>query len=136
VPSDAQAFRSYAGRFKVTRQNTSVVLSRDQGALVLLFTDAIGGDLPAAVEHPKITELAARTDPERVTFEIRSSANRWLLEARSLQVHERVELYGTAISLPRFALRERILWTLLLWAARFEWGQALIGKLTGASRRS
>ena len=66
-------------------------------------------------------------------FEFSERGRHWEVQARSLQVHETVDLYGRAIALPRYALRQRLLWSLLLGLARFNWGQALIRRLT--SRR-
>ena len=49
--------------------------------------------------------------------------------ARSLQVHETARIYGRGVQLARFPFAQRILWTLLLWSARFAWGQGLIRRL-------
>lgn len=45
--------------------------------------------------------------------------------------HEPVRIYGTAVSLPAFTLRRRMLWWLLLTVARFDWGQKLIRRARG-----
>ncbi len=48
-----------------------------------------------------------------------------------MHTHEPVQIYGTAVKLPRFTLRRRILWWVLLTIARFDWGQALIRRIRG-----
>jgi hypothetical protein len=60
---------------------------------------------------------------------VRSAGNNYRVAARSLQVHETARIYGRGVQLARFPFAQRILWTLLLWSARFAWGQGLIRRL-------
>jgi hypothetical protein len=62
-------------------------------------------------------------------FAIRSAGTNYRVTARSLQVHETARIYGGAVQLARFPVSQRILWMLLLWIARFSWGQSLIRRL-------
>jgi hypothetical protein len=62
-------------------------------------------------------------------FGIRSARANYRVAARSLQVHEGARIYGRAVQLAHFPFSQRILWTLLLWSARFNWGQNLLRRL-------
>jgi hypothetical protein len=45
--------------------------------------------------------------------------------------HEPVDIYGTAVKLPRLTWTRRAMWWVLLTLARFDWGQALIRRARG-----
>jgi hypothetical protein len=60
---------------------------------------------------------------------VRSGDNNYRVAARSFQIHETARIYGHAVQLAHFPFSQRILWTLLLWSARFAWGQGLIRRL-------
>lgn len=77
--------------------------------------------------------IAIRTDasPERMRFIVSSGGRDYSVHAQSLRIHEGAALYGRVLPLVRYPLRQRLLWTVLLWCARFAWGQALIRRLRG-----
>ena len=116
----------FAGPFEVSESGSAVVLTRAGGDLKLVCNVAGAHDLPARLDGLTLQRAIA---PDRA-FRLSTSQGQHVLNALSVQVHERVSLYGTVIALPRFALGERLKWSLLLWVARFHWGQALIRRLT------
>lgn len=125
------AIGSFTGRFTVRTGDTSLVLEGSH--LRLLFNAVARHDLPASLDGVRVARSDEPTDAE---FQITSGGREFSIRARSLQIHERATLYGTVIRLPVFALRQKLLWTLLLTVARFAWGQALIRRLTGRRSRA
>lgn len=132
--ADARAIGSFTGRFTVHASETSLVLAGS--GLRLLFNAVERHDLPAALDGVRVGRSANAGDDTLPAgeFQVMSGGREFRVRARSLQIHERAALYGSVIALPKFALRQRLLWTALLTVARFQWGQALIRRLTG--RRS
>ena len=64
-------------------------------------------------------------------FVVSSAGRDFRVHAQSLRIHEGAALYGRVLPQARFPLRKRLLWTALLWSARFRWGQALIRRARG-----
>jgi len=130
-PDDA-ANRSFAGRFSVTEERGVLVLARSRENLQLIFSQVASHDLPARLDGVCLATVRPMPgDASRSCFELRSGASSCTVAARSLQIHEQAALYGNVIPLPRFGVRQRLLWSLLLRAARFRCGQALIRRVTG-----
>lgn len=91
-------------------------------AIEYRFAHVTEHDLPPTLNGISVREYGF-TDREWLV----SSAGRdYHVQARSLQIHEGVSIYGGALPLARFAPMQRALWTLLLWVVRFGWGRALI----------
>lgn len=88
--------------------------------LELHFAAVSSHDLPWTLDGIIVEE----TGPG--LFGIRSARATYRVAARSLQVHETARIYGRALQLVRFPFSQRILWMLLLWSARFTWGQNLL----------
>jgi hypothetical protein len=91
--------------------------------LELNFAAVSSHDLPWSLEGVAVEEKGPGL------FGIRSAGNNFRVAARSLQIHESARIYGRAVQLARFSVSQRILWMLLLWSARFAWGQSLIRQL-------
>lgn len=124
------AIGSFTGRFNVHSRHTSLVL--ECNGLRLLFSAVERHDLPGSLEGVRVDREPHAPDDRRLPrYEVTSGERQFTVVARSVQIHERAALYGNVISLPRFRLRQRLVWALLLFAARFEWGQALIRRVTG-----
>lgn len=129
--ADARAIGTFTGRFTVHAGETSLVLAGS--GMRLLFNAVERHDLPAALEGVRVARAAGASADALPAgeFQVQSGGRKFLVRARSLQIHERAALYGSVIALPTFPLRQRFLWTVLLTVARFQWGQALIRRLTG-----
>lgn len=126
-----RAIGSFTGRFTVHGSNAALVLAGSD--LRLLFNAVERHDLPASLDGVRV-ERAAHAGDESASpgeFQLASGGREFRVRARSVQIHEPAALYGSVIALPKFALRQRLLWTMLLTVARFEWGQALIRRMTG-----
>ncbi len=117
---------NFAGPFEVSESGSAVVLTRAGGGLRLIFNGVDRHDLPARLDSVTLPRPAASSG----AFRLSTVRSQHTLIARSVQVHERAALYGPVIALPRFPVSGRLKWTVLLWVARFEWGQALISRLT------
>jgi hypothetical protein len=125
--------QEFPGRFEVfdaRAQGGSVRLERRARAeapgVELLFARVASHDLPARLDG-----LVVDTDVSRAGFRVRSGAANYHVAAQSVQIHEGVRIYDR-LPLGRFPFSQRVLWNLLLWSARFSWGEALIGRLRGA----
>lgn len=122
----------YPGRFELcdSRQRPTPVLlrraaRRGQPSVEILFAAVTDHELP-----PTLDGINVRTDSSRLNqFVITSGTSSYRVHARSMQVHEAAQIYGRALPLARFAFGARMLWMLLLWSARFSWGQSLIRRL-------
>lgn len=137
---NARAARAFDARFRARSESTGgarCALSFSgvgaQGRVEIRFSGVASHDIPRV---PELLldglELAAESDSRPLegsmirSFRVESHGRCYRIEARSVQVHEHPRLYGTALRLPRFGLRRRALWTVLLWIAGFDWGQRLI----------
>jgi hypothetical protein len=117
------------GRFNLLQPREpagAIVLRREphdgEPAFEFTFARVTQHDLPAALNGISVREYGF-TDREWLV----SSAGRdYRVQARSLQMHEGVSLYGRVLPVARFAARRRLLWTTLLWLVRFGWGRTLI----------
>jgi hypothetical protein len=136
TPASAQSARSFTGRFRARPERTALLLERTGGDLQLIFSAVERHNVPAFVENIVIDGGTRQGGSAKAQFDVLSAGKRYSVIARSLQTHEHVALYGKVISLPRFGLRQRLVWTLLLGLARFEWGQALIRRLTHPGPRT
>lgn len=96
---------------------------RDAPELELHFAAVSSHDLPWSLEGIVVEEKGPGL------IGVRSAGTGYRVAARSLQVHESARIYDRAVQLARFPFSQRILWTLLLWSARFAWGQGLIRRL-------
>ena len=120
----------FSGQFDVLDSGVRpgvLVLQRheaDGRDVELLFAAVSAHDLPRALGGVVLDDTASRDG----VFNIRSGAANYRVAARSVQVHERVPIYGQAIRLARFPVWQRLLWILLLWSARYGWGQWLIAR--------
>lgn len=121
----------FPGRFDVLdsggRPGELILRSRKNGqghGVELRFAAVSSHDLPRELTGITLDDAAVSG---RV-FTIRSSAANYHVAARSVQVHEAVAIYGRAIRLARFPVSQRLLWLLLLWSARYGWGQRLIAR--------
>ena len=119
----------FPGRFDVldsgVRPGELILRSRkdDHGhGVELLFAAVSSHDLPRELGGITLDDAAA---PGGV-FEICAGTANHRVVARSVQVHEGVAIYGQSIRLARFPVSQRLLWILLLWSARYGWGQRLI----------
>ena len=92
----------------------------------VLFARVASHDLPASLDG-----VAVDTAGSAAGFRVRSGAANYHVAARSVQIHEGSGIYER-LPLGRFSPAQRLLWSALLWIARFSWGQALIGRLRGA----
>ncbi len=97
---------------------------RDDPGVELLFAAVSRHDLPRELAGVALNDAAS---PDAV-FDIRSASTNYHVVARSVQVHETVRIYGRAIHLARFPISQRLLWMLLLWSAKYGWGQRLIAR--------
>lgn len=119
----------YPGRFTLLDAGSrpgSLVLRRDpqdgEPAVEYLFAHVTRHDLPSSLNGISVREFGF-TDREWLV----SSAGRdYHVQARSLQIHERAAIYGRVLPLAHYSSTRRVLWTVLLWVARFGWGSALI----------
>jgi hypothetical protein len=84
-------------------------------------------DLPATLDGVAIR----RGSPPDQSFVVSSAGRDYRVVAGSLRIHEGVALYARVLPQAHFSARQRLLWTVLLWAARFTWGQALIRRVRG-----
>jgi hypothetical protein len=123
--------RRFAGPFSVSRDRGTLIVASADGH-GLFFNQAAGADPPAAGADLTVRELGPAAPGSR-RFELSTAGWSETLVARSLQIHERADLYGKVIALPRFELRRRLLWSILLRLARYRTGQALIRRVTGRS---
>jgi hypothetical protein len=108
-------------------------------ALEVLLSGVTLREVPATLHGLHIEELnGVPPDPGQrpvaARFRVRSADGGQSFAAASVQIHEHPALYGRSIALPRFRLRQRLLWTILLWLARFDWGRALIRRARGGRR--
>ncbi len=113
------------------RRPAAIVLRRsprgDEAAIEVVFARVTHHDLPTILDSIVVHESRSG---ERV-YLVSSAGRDYRVHARSLRIHESTVIYGRALPLARFALHQRLLWTLLLWSARFAWGQALIRRIRG-----
>lgn len=129
------------GSFRVqtepARRSVTLVADSGDSRMEVRFQGVMQHALPERIRDPGVVNVSSTTGPRsRRLFEIRSLAGSWRIEADSVQVHEYPALFGRVVVLPRFPLRQRVLWGLLLWVARFQGGRALIGRLTSRKRRA
>lgn len=124
--------QEFPGRFEVfdaRARGGSVRLERrardDAPAVEVLFARVTRHDLPERLDN-----VVVDTEASESGFRLGSGAANYHVAARSVQVHEGAHIYGR-LPLGRFALSQRLLWSLLLWSARYPWGQALIRRLRG-----
>jgi len=130
--TDELAERRFTGPFMVDEQRGMLVLAARESGFALIFSGVADNGLPARLESSIRVRAVPTADTDgRTHFEVTSDSGSWTIAARGLQVHERSQLYGKAIRLPRFELRRRLLWQLLLRIARYRFGQALIRRVTG-----
>ncbi|HSD75713.1 MAG TPA: hypothetical protein VLB75_13165 [Steroidobacteraceae bacterium] len=122
------------GRFSLIDPGTrpaAVVLrhapARSEGRVEAIFGRVAQHDLPAVLDGVVIRTQAARGMP----FVVRSAGRDFSVHAQSLRIHAGVALYGGVLPQARFPFTQRVLWALLLWSARFRWGQALIRRMRG-----
>lgn len=130
-PQSALQRRSFPGPFQPKRESGALRVVSMDGSRELLFIRPENQELPEQLQGVGVRELSQAAPGGQRRFELESGGRIWTLVARSLQIHERAQLYGNVIALPRFDLRKRILWSLLLRAARYRFGQALIRRVTG-----
>ncbi|HZF26118.1 MAG TPA: hypothetical protein VEZ88_07635 [Steroidobacteraceae bacterium] len=126
--------QEFSGRFEVVDAGAgSGGLSlerrarRDVSGIALLFADVASHDLPRQLDGVAVDAAASASG----SFSVRSGVANYHVAARSLQIHESAQIYAHALPLARFPFSQRVLWTLLLWSARFSWGQSLIRRLRG-----
>lgn len=141
--SNARTARVFHARFHMRSESTGDVSCAllffgvgAEGRVEIRFSGVSSHDLPCGLElvfdDLELAADGARRSQQGSTtrsFRIESRGRCYRIEARSVQVHEHPRLYGTALRLPRFGMRRRALWTLLLWIAGYEWGQRLIRHL-------
>lgn len=124
----------HRGRFSLIDSGTrpaAVVLRHMPGRVEqrvdVVFGRVMQHELPAVLDG-----IAIHTDVPRERGFVLSSAGRdYRVHAQSLRIHTGVALYGGVLPRVRFPLQQRLLWTVLLWSARFRWGQALIRRARG-----
>jgi hypothetical protein len=119
------------GRFELIDPGSrpaSVVLrhARGERRIEAVFGRVTQHQLPAALDG---VVIRAGDAPQR--FVVSSGGREYAVHAQSLRIHESVALHGRVLQLARYPLRRRLLWTVLLWCARFDWGQALIRRVRG-----
>jgi hypothetical protein len=119
----------YPGRFTLQdsgRRPGGLVLRRDpqdgEPAVEYLFAHVTQHDLPQSLNGISVREFGF-TDREWL---VSSGGRDYRVGACSLQIHEGAAIYGRVLPLARYSSIRRALWTVLLWMARFGWGQALI----------
>jgi hypothetical protein len=97
------------------------------------WIEAVFGRVTQHELPPTLDGIAIRADadPGRMRFIVSSGGRDYAVHAQSLRIHEGAALYGRVLQLPRYPLPQRLLWTVLLWCARFDWGQALMRRLRG-----
>ncbi len=125
------AGRRFIGPFSVDEERGTLVLAGQGSGFALFFSGVADNVLPARLGSVRVRAAPVAGADGRTQFEVMSDSGNWTVAARSLQVHERAQLYGKVIRLPRFELRRRLLWQLLLRVARYRFGQALIRRVTG-----
>ncbi len=123
------------GRFSLIDPGTrpaAVILrhepARTEQRVEVVFGRVTRHELPAVLEGIVILTGAAG---DRGLFVLSSGPRDYRVHAQSLRIHAGVALYGRVLPQARFPLRQRLLWTVLLWSARFSWGQALIRRARG-----
>jgi hypothetical protein len=122
------------GRFALIDPGTrpaTVVLqhapARSAHRIEAVFGRVTQHELPDALDGIVIRVHNATGMP----FVVSSAGRDFSVQAQSLRIHEGVALYGGVLPQARFPFGQRMLWTLLLWSARFRWGQALIRRVRG-----
>ena len=97
------------------------------------WIEAVFGRVTQHELPPKLDGIAIRTDASSgpTRFIVSSGGRDYAVNAQSLRVHQGAALYGRALPLARYPLRQRLLWLVVLWCARFEWGQELIRRIRG-----
>jgi hypothetical protein len=125
------AFR-HDGRFALRDPGSrpAAVVLRHAPARGEQWVEAVFGrvtqhDLPATLV------IRAPAAHERTPFVVSSAGRDYGVHAQSLRIHSGAALYGPVLRLARYPLRKRLLWNVLLWCARFAWGQALIRRVRG-----
>jgi hypothetical protein len=125
--------QEFSGRFEVfdaRAQGGAVRVERrargNAPGVELLFARVTTHDLPARLEG-----VVVDTAPSNGGFRLHSGAANYRVVARSVQIHEGARIYDR-LPLGRFSFPQRLMWNVLLWTARFSWGQALIRRLRGA----
>ena len=121
----------HQGRFELLDPGSrpaSIVLrhARDARRIEAVFGRVTQHDLPATLDG-----LAIRAGAVPQSFVVSSRGRDYAVHAQSLRVHHGIALYGRVLPLARYPLHRRLLWTALLWCARFDWGQALIRRVRG-----
>jgi hypothetical protein len=122
------------GRFLLIdpgRRPAAVVLrhapARVEQGVEVVFGRVTQHDLPGLLDRIVMRTPAASGMP----FVVSSAGYDFAVHAQSVRIHTGVSLYGSVLPQARFPLGQRVLWMLLLWSARFRWGQALIRRLRG-----
>lgn len=96
-------------------------------AAEILFIGVTRHELPGSLD-----EVDIRGDGSKAGgYLVGCAQGHYRVQAGSLQIHEPATIYGRALTLARFGLERRLLWTVLLWGARFAWGRALMRRLRG-----
>ncbi|HKE45850.1 MAG TPA: hypothetical protein VKB41_15065 [Steroidobacteraceae bacterium] len=124
--------QQFPGRFDIESGAHAGVLrmerraGREGAALALLFAGVSSHNLPARLEGVSVDDA-----PSNGGFSVRSGEVNYRVAARSVQIHEAAKIYDRALPLARFRFSQRLSWSVLLWCARFSWGQNLIRRLRG-----
>src|SRR5262245_19471022 len=133
---------AYDGMFRVhagAAGRMTLRAAAREPVLEVLLSGVTLRDAPATLHGLHIEEETVQPDRGRgsvpARFQVRSADGGQSFATASVQIHEHPVLYGRAIALPRFGLLRRLLWTVLLWLARFDWGQALIRRARGGGQR-
>src|SRR5262245_5386702 len=114
---------AYDGVFRVhagTLGRVTLRAAAREPALDVLLSGVSARDAPAMFDGLQIEELsgarpATAHGSVAARFRVRSGDGSRSFGAASVQIHEHPVLYGRSIVLPRFGLRRRLLWTVLLW---------------------
>lgn len=119
----------FAGRFSCTDAGDGVVrlYTGAPTGIEICFTGVSRHDLPAALTDIHIQ--ADGSQPAAGRFVLNSAGQRYSIAARAVQIHEAVDLYGSAIRLPRLSYWRRWRWSILLRIAGSRYGQSLINLL-------
>jgi hypothetical protein len=118
---------SLAGRYRVRADSQSLQLRRDSPPLEMNFSGVRSHDLPAGMRQLRLAEMTVDAGGE--SFRLHTDRQTYRVVARGVQVHERMALSAIAPALPRYRWQRRLLWTVLLAIARFDWGQRLIRRV-------
>lgn len=103
-----------------------VVRARER-PVEILFLRVTAHDLPATLEGVEVRDHG----PEHAYSVSSAGGGDYRVQAATVQCHEPATICDRVLTLARFRPGQRLLWTVLLWSARFAWGQALIRWLRG-----